>query len=125
MSEKRSYEVLVPVRFERRSRAVGARIDAHPDHVADLVAGCVLRAVDDAATDRPADDGGRLEGNANSRAAMEAAQPGASTGHEGTPQGSEGEVKPVTNPTKASTAQPGDTTTKSATKRSGAQKARK
>ncbi|WP_176332664.1 hypothetical protein [Burkholderia vietnamiensis] len=124
MSEKRSYEVLVPVRFERRSRAVGARIDAHPDHVADLVASCVLRAVDDAATDHPADDAPQLDAGASSRAEMDAAQPGTSTGHEGAPQGSEDEAQPVTDPTKALAAAPVDTT-KPATKRSGTQKARK
>ncbi|WP_175682538.1 hypothetical protein [Burkholderia cenocepacia] len=95
MSEK-TYEVLEPVRIHRKSRAVGAFVDAHPDHVDDLVRSGVLREVGDADGNRAAGNGSQLEADANSGTAMDASQSSTSTGGEGAPQGGEGTKEPVT-----------------------------
>ncbi|MGK8199522.1 hypothetical protein [Burkholderia cepacia] len=128
MSEK-TYEVLEPVRIHRKSRAVGALVDAHPDHVDDLVRSGVLREVGSADGSRAAGNGSQLEADANSGTAMDASQSSTSTGGEGAPQGGEGTkesvteagpaVPPVTKPAAKAAA------TRPAAKRGAAAKGRK
>ncbi|ARL94387.1 hypothetical protein [Burkholderia pseudomallei] len=124
MSEK-TYEVLEPVRIHRKSRDVGARVVALPDHVADLVGNGVLREVGDANDDRSARDGAQLETDANRGTSMDATQSGASDGHEDGSQGGEG-----TGPSMKATVDMSDASavtkpTKPAAKRGAASKARK
>ncbi|WP_069353861.1 hypothetical protein [Burkholderia cenocepacia] len=121
MSEK-TYEVLEPVRIHRKSRAVGALVDAHPDHVDDLVRGGVLREVGDADRNRTTDNGSQLEANANSGTTMDASQASTSAGSEGAPQGGEGTKEPVSEAVKPAAK---TTATRPAAKRGAAPKGRK
>ncbi|VWB94912.1 hypothetical protein BLA13014_04428 [Burkholderia aenigmatica] len=129
MSEK-TYEVLEPVRIHRKSRAVGAFVDAHPDHVDDLVRSGVLREVADADGNRAAGDGSQLEADANSGTAMDASQSSTSTGGEGAPQGGEGTKEPVSEAAKSPVVPPitksaKTSSTRPAAKRGAAAKGRK
>ncbi|ARL27784.1 hypothetical protein [Burkholderia pseudomallei] len=118
MSEK-TYEVLEPVRIHRRSRDVGARVVAHPDHVADLVGSGVLREVGDVDCDRSILDGAQLEADANPGTSMDATQSGASDGHEDGSQGGEGTAPSMKATVDLSDALPATTPTKPAAKPSG------
>ena len=82
MSEKKTYEVVQPIRLERRSHPVGAHVHAEPDHVADLVAGGVLRQVGDTVEQPPPIDGAQSKAGANPDATLGTAPPGASAGAE-------------------------------------------
>lgn len=86
MSEKKTYEVVQPIRLERRSHPVGARVHAEPDHVADLVAGGVLREVGDTAEQRPPIDGAQPKAGANPDTALDTASTGTSAGAESSSQ---------------------------------------
>ncbi|QUN40676.1 hypothetical protein KEH56_10180 [Burkholderia cenocepacia] len=133
MSEK-TYEVLEPVRIHRKSRDVGARVVAHPGHVADLVGSGVLREVGDADDDRSNGDSAQFEANTNAGTAMDTTQSGAPDGREDDAQGGEdatqtvidtvkpADVPPVTKPTKPAAK---TSATKPSAKRGAASKARK
>ncbi|VVD68403.1 hypothetical protein [Pandoraea commovens] len=82
MSEKKTYEVVQPIRLERRSHPIGARVHAEPDHVADLVAGGVLREVGDAVAQQRPTDGAQSKAGANPDAALDTAPKGTSAGVE-------------------------------------------
>ncbi|VWC95975.1 hypothetical protein BLA17378_04902 [Burkholderia aenigmatica] len=129
MSEK-TYEVLEPVRIHRKSRAVGAFVDARPDHVDDLVRSGVLREVGAAGGDRAAGNGSQLEADAGSGTAMDASQSSTSAGNEGAPQGGEGTKEPVSEAAKGpvvprATKSAKTSATQPAAKRGAAAKGRK
>ncbi|CAJ3050900.1 Uncharacterised protein [Burkholderia pseudomallei] len=128
-----TYEVLAPVRIHRKSRAVGERVVAPPEHVADLVASGVLRAVEAADDDQSARAVALAEASANSGTALDAAKSGASAGNQGSAQGGADATGPVTDDTKAPDTPPVDKATtpaaqsgasKPAAKRGSASKAR-
>jgi hypothetical protein len=100
MSEKKTYEVLEPVRLDRRSRAVGDMVEAHPDEVAELV-GTVLREVDadEGAGEGHGQQGDRADqgqGDAGSGETLGDTEPSPATGDEAAAPAAKAE--PVTKP---------------------------